>query len=93
MLPSHGKPFRGLHERVRQLIEHHDRHFDEVLAACREKPCSAADLLPVLFKRQMDAHQTGFAFAETVAHTNFMVARGDLTQSLDPDGVLRVRAT
>jgi hypothetical protein len=40
----------------------------------------------------MDAHQMGFAFSETVAHTNFMVTRGDLIQSLDPDGVLRLRA-
>ena len=29
VLPSHGKPFKGLHERVRQLVEHHDRHFEE----------------------------------------------------------------
>src|SRR6201999_2862119 len=46
VLPSHGKPFRGLHERVRQLVEHHDRHFDDVVAACRARPCSASDLLP-----------------------------------------------
>jgi len=49
-------------------------------------------LLPVLFKRQMDAHQTGFAFAETVAHINLMVARRELVQQRGADGVLRVRA-
>ena len=33
-LPSHGKPFRGLHERIRQLHEHHDARLAEVIDAC-----------------------------------------------------------
>jgi glyoxylase-like metal-dependent hydrolase (beta-lactamase superfamily II) len=89
VLPSHGKPFRGLHERVRQLIEHHDRHFEEVLAACREKPCSAADLLPVLFRRKLDLHQTTFAMGEAVAHLHALASRGRLRERLDDDGIRR----
>jgi len=33
VLPSHGKPFTGLHERIDQLARHHDQHFEAVVAA------------------------------------------------------------
>ena len=93
VLPSHGKPFRGLHERVRQLVEHHDRHFDEVVAACRAKPCSASDLLPVLFRRKLDLHQTTFAMGEAVAHLHALVGMGRLRGHLDADGIRRFSVT
>src|ERR1700744_290993 len=89
VLPSHGKPFRGLHERVRQLFEHHERHFDEVVAACRAKPCSAADLLPVLFRRKLDLHQTTFAMGEAVAHLHALAGMGRRRGPLDPRGIRR----
>jgi glyoxylase-like metal-dependent hydrolase (beta-lactamase superfamily II) len=42
-LPSHGKPFRGLHARIAQLHAHRDR-LAEVLDACRAAPQSAAPM-------------------------------------------------
>ena len=93
VLPSHGKPFRGAHERVRQLEAHHERHFDEVVAACRAKPCSAADLLPVLFRRHLDLHQTTFAMGEAVAHLHALVGMGRLHGRLDADGIRRFSAS
>ena len=92
VLPSHGRPFRGLHERVRQLIEPHDRHFDEVVAACRAKPCSASDLLPVLFRRKLDLHQTTFAMGEAIAHLHALSGMGRLRGHLDDDGIRRFSA-
>ena len=89
VLPSHGKPFRGLHERIRQLAQHHDDRFADTLAACAEKPCSAADLLPVLFKRKLDLHQTTFAMGEAVAHLHALLGRGLLRVQRDADGVRR----
>jgi len=89
VLPSHGRPFRGLHERVRQLVEHHERHFDQVMAACRDKPCSAADLLPVLFRRKLDLHQTTFAMGEAIAHLHALAGMGRLRGHLDADGIRR----
>jgi glyoxylase-like metal-dependent hydrolase (beta-lactamase superfamily II) len=89
VLPSHGKPFRGLHARIAQLEAHHDERLAEALAACREKPCSAADLLPVLFRRPLDLHQTTFAMGEAIAHLHALAARGDIMGRLDPDGVRR----
>jgi glyoxylase-like metal-dependent hydrolase (beta-lactamase superfamily II) len=92
VLPGHHVPFTGLHARAAELLAHHEHRCGLIAAAAASAPRTAADLLPVLFKRQMDAHQMGFAFSETVAHINYMAARGDLAQTLDPDGVLRVRA-
>jgi glyoxylase-like metal-dependent hydrolase (beta-lactamase superfamily II) len=89
VLPSHGRPFRGLHARIGQLERHHDERLAETLAACREKPCSAADLLPVLFKRALDLHQTTFAMGEAIAHLHALAGRGLLAGRLDGDGVRR----
>jgi glyoxylase-like metal-dependent hydrolase (beta-lactamase superfamily II) len=92
VLPSHGKPFRGLHARIRQLREHHDERLAAVASACRAKPCSAADLLPVLFKRTLDLHQTTFAMGEAVAHLHALWYRGQLQRGRGADGVWRFAA-
>ena len=52
VLPSHGKPFRGAHDRVEQLEKHHQARFVDVLSSLDEKPKSAAELLGVLLDRK-----------------------------------------
>jgi glyoxylase-like metal-dependent hydrolase (beta-lactamase superfamily II) len=89
VLPSHGKPFTGLHERIRQLKDHHAERLAEVLAACAEKPCSAADIIPVLFPRALDLHQTTFAMGEAVAHLHRLWFEGRLRREQEADGVYR----
>ena len=92
VLPSHGKPFRGLHERIRQLHDHHRDRLAEVLDACRAAPQSAADVLPVLFKRPLDLHQTTFAMGEAVAHLHHLWFDGKVRRTQGADGVLRFGA-
>jgi glyoxylase-like metal-dependent hydrolase (beta-lactamase superfamily II) len=89
VLPSHGRPFRGLHERIAQLKAHHDERFADVLAACAEAPQTAASLLPVLFRRPLDLHQTTFAMGESIAHLHALWLGGRLKRLRDADGVLR----
>ena len=92
VLPSHGKPFTGLHERIAQLIHHHDERFAEVMQACAERPHSAAELLDLMFKRKLDLHQTTFAMGEAVAHLHALEGVGKLRQQkVGSDGVLRYR--
>jgi glyoxylase-like metal-dependent hydrolase (beta-lactamase superfamily II) len=93
VLPSHGKPFTGLHERIAQLLQHHEDRFAEVMQACSERPCSAADILPVMFKRRLDLHQTTFAMGEAIAHLHALAARGVLLAQSGDDGVLRYGAS
>jgi glyoxylase-like metal-dependent hydrolase (beta-lactamase superfamily II) len=92
VLSGHGLPFRGLHARIDELIEHHALRCGRIADACRERPLSAADLVPVLFDRALDEHQTGFAFGEVLAHVNYMRGRNELVRDTGGDGVHRYRA-
>ncbi len=89
VLPSHGRPFTGLHTRIDQLVAHHDERFAEVLAACAEAPQHAAGLLMLLFKRKLDLHQTTFAMGESVAHLHALWHEGRLQRRIDASGVHR----
>ena len=60
-----------------------------MLAACAEQPCSAAEVLPVLFKRALDLHQTTFAMGESIAHLHLLWHDGRLSRRLDDDGIYR----
>ena len=92
VLPSHGKPFVGMHTRIAQLHDHHRDRLSEVMLACTEKPCSAADIIPVLFKRAMDTHQTTFAMGEAIAHLHALWFEKQLVRTRDADGVFRFGA-
>ncbi len=92
VLPSHGKPFTGLQARIRQLREHHDERLADVMSSCAAKPCHAADLLDVLFRRKLDLHQTTFAMGEAVAHLHALWYQGQLVRTRGDDGVWRFAA-
>ena len=89
VLPSHGKPFTGLHERVQQLNDHHRDRLAEVMQACGTAPCSAMDIIPVLFTRALDLHQMTFAMGEAVAHLHRLWFAGQLQRERGADGVYR----
>jgi glyoxylase-like metal-dependent hydrolase (beta-lactamase superfamily II) len=88
VLPSHGKPFRGLHTRIAQLAEHHAARLTEVLLACAT-PQSAADILPLMFRRPLDAHQLTFALGEALAHLHQLWFEQQLRREISPDGVIK----
>ena len=88
VLPSHGLPFRGMRERVAQLEAHHAARLAELEAALGE-PRSAAEVIPTLFRRELDEHQTFFAMGEAIAHLNYLMHTGALARSLGADGVAR----
>ena len=92
VLPSHGRPFTGLHTRIDQLRTHHDERLAEVMSACASKPTTAAELLDVLFRRKLDLHQITFAMGESVAHLHKLWFEGRLRRKRGADGVLRFSA-
>jgi glyoxylase-like metal-dependent hydrolase (beta-lactamase superfamily II) len=92
VLPAHNLPFRNLHARLHELAQHHEQRCDAVAAACREA-LLPAEIVPRLFPRKLDAHQTSFAFGETLAHVNYMLRHGRMAVEPGTDGRLRVRAT
>ncbi len=92
VLPGHQLPFHGLHRRCDELVEHHTARCAAITEASAAKPCSVAELVPVLFPKVLDPHQLGFAFSETQAHVNRMVYAGELAWSEPLDGIWRVAA-
>lgn len=92
VLPAHGKPFRGLHTRIAQLRAHHAARLDEVRAVCTV-PRSAVDIVPLMFKRQLDAHQLSFAIGEALAHLHYLWYNGILARVTGDDGIVRFKLT
>ena len=92
VLPGHDLPFFGLHERIEAMRRHHEERCGEITGACREAALSGAELVPILFRRELDPHQTGFAFAEAMAHVNYMRRRSRLVLVPGSDGIDRFRS-
>jgi glyoxylase-like metal-dependent hydrolase (beta-lactamase superfamily II) len=86
VLPAHGKPFRGAHERLDELIAGHRSSLDLLAEFCR-KPRRAVDTFPVLFKGDIDRSNLIMATGESIAHLNYLLARGGLDVETDRNGV------
>jgi glyoxylase-like metal-dependent hydrolase (beta-lactamase superfamily II) len=90
ILPSHGLPFRGLHLRLDYLRHHHEERLASTVDSVTE-PRTAAEVVPVLFRRPLDTHQLGFAIGETLAHLHYLEAEGQVARLVDIAGVHRFR--
>ncbi|MDH5246494.1 MAG: MBL fold metallo-hydrolase, partial [Betaproteobacteria bacterium] len=91
VLPSHGLPFRGIPTRVAQLRAHHEARLHELVEAVQgaTAPQSAAALVPVLFRRELDVQQRYFAMGEAIAHLNFLWHAARLERRIATDGTIR----
>jgi glyoxylase-like metal-dependent hydrolase (beta-lactamase superfamily II) len=92
VLPAHNLPFYGLHARIAELLRHHDERCQDILDACAGGPRPPSEIVPLLFPRKLDAHQTSFAFGEAMAHINYMLRRGWMFSEPGEDGRNRVRS-
>jgi glyoxylase-like metal-dependent hydrolase (beta-lactamase superfamily II) len=90
VLPSHGEPFHGLHDRIGWLETHHAERLDTLATACAT-PITAFEAARVLFPRVEDVAQFGFTIGESLAHLNLLVGEGRLRRSPGADGVTRYR--
>jgi hypothetical protein len=81
-------PFVGAGGRVDQLREHHAARLAELEIAATT-PKTAADIVPVLFRRELDLQQRFFAMGEAIAHLNHLWHRGRLDRSVGDDGTIR----
>jgi glyoxylase-like metal-dependent hydrolase (beta-lactamase superfamily II) len=89
VLPSHGRPFRGLHTRIQQLRDHHEARLAEVLDACTAQPRSAAEIVPIMFRRPLDAHQLSFALGEALAHLHKLWRDGIVRRDTGNGGIMK----
>ena len=75
-------------------VAHHAERLAELHAwlVQADAPQSAHDVIPVLFRRTLDLHQTTFAMGEAIAHLHALEGRGLLRARTDADGVRRFEA-
>ena len=92
VLPAHNLPFYGVRERLRELINHHEDRMLSIEEHCMT-PQTARSLLPVLFKRKLDARQTMMALGEAIAHCHVPMHRNRLDRQLHEDSVFRFVST
>jgi glyoxylase-like metal-dependent hydrolase (beta-lactamase superfamily II) len=88
VLPSHGRPFRGLHARLDHLQAHHRQQLDALRACCVE-PRTAFEVLPALFRHVPRGFHRLLAVGEAVAHLNYLCGEGALVRRVDDDGIAR----
>ena len=72
------------------VSHHHDERLAETFDAIAE-PRTAFELVPVLFRRQLDTHQLGFAIGEALAHLHYLEAEGHAARQGGADDLHRFR--
>ncbi len=90
VLPAHNLPFYGAHQRLHELIDHHEERMQAILDFC-EQPQLAKDMLPVLFNRKLDSRQTMMALGEAIAHAHLLMQRGHLDRYVADNGMHHYR--
>lgn len=89
VLPAHNLPFHGARARLRQLIAHHEDRMLAIEESCAEAPRLARELLPVLFKRELDSRQMMMALGEAIAHLHLLMHRQRIERQQGDDGMYR----
>lgn len=93
VLSGHRLPFLGIRARIDELIHHHRAMFDAICVACAEAPMRAADLVPIIYRRDLGPHGEALAVSEILAHVAALVATGDLRAEKVAERDVLLRAT
>lgn len=81
VLPSHGLPFRGLHQRIEGLRHHHDKRLATTLEACTGGATAWA-VTGVLFDPNLPGMHKVLALSETLAHLNHLITKKSIARTL-----------
>ena len=87
VLPAHNEPFHGLHPRLQNLIDGHERALARVRKRLAAEPRRVVDLFGALFARSIGPDLIGMATGETIAHLNCLIARGEARRTIGANGV------
>ena len=88
VLPAHGEPFVGLHERLDNLYQSHLNSIERLRGAL-EMPRRVVDLFEVLFSKEIgsDPMQKWLATGETRANLNYLLASREVVVDVDLNGI------
>lgn len=77
VLPAHGKPFRGAHERIATMIREHEERLDILREFCVE-PQRAVDVFAAIYRTTIDDKNRIMATGEALSHLNYLVRASEL---------------
>lgn len=77
VLPSHGFPFWGLHERVEEIRRHHLHRLEKILNRCKT-PATAHDCMLAMLGRDISFAQYFFGIGESLSHLNYLLSQGEI---------------
>jgi glyoxylase-like metal-dependent hydrolase (beta-lactamase superfamily II) len=93
LLPAHGPVTASTHERVHELLAHHDTRLSETLGAVQAghaTPFEVAKAIKWTRRHRdfadLDLFSQVQAVNETAAHLEVLAVRGQVTHSLSPEG-------
>lgn len=86
VMPGHGKPFTKLHQRCRELVNHHEERLDKTVAILRNEPRTVYEVACKLFGQLEDFHIV-LGCAEANAHLEYLV---DQCQVASDNGKFRL---
>jgi glyoxylase-like metal-dependent hydrolase (beta-lactamase superfamily II) len=94
LLPAHGPVCESTHDRVNELLAHHETRLEQTLAAASAGPVTAlqaAEAIPWTRRQRkfadLDPMSQVLAIGETAAHLEVLVVRGQLVRNPSPEGV------
>lgn len=86
-LAAHGKVLEQVHDRVDELIHHHDQRLQKVRRLVGEK-ANAYQVASRLFQHlDLTPHQWRFAMAESLSHLEYLRLAGELDGEVDRQGI------
>lgn len=88
VLPAHGRPFWGLHQRIDAIIAEHLCRLDLIRQSLGQGAKRVRELFPILFKRPVALATLRMATGEAMAHLNYLRHRGEVQCERGRDGVL-----
>ena len=84
-LPGHGRPFHGIPQRCRQLSENCARVKSRLLERL-QRPATAVDCLPAIYRRTLQAYERGLLIGEVVGYLNHLLVTGLIARDLGKSG-------
>lgn len=86
--PAHGPFSNDLHNRIDQIIDHHNKKIMDLMTGIGSSHVTVADAMPLLFTRELPSHQLMFAYGEAAAHLIYL-ANQQAISLREEDGVWR----
>ncbi|WP_027882419.1 MBL fold metallo-hydrolase [Meiothermus rufus] len=89
-LPGHYGPIEAIDARVAELKAHHQERLEDLYQFLSETPQTCWTLSLRLFPGPLDPIQRRFAWSETLAHLEYLVAQGRV-ERLEHEGIVHYR--